>query len=117
MTQHHLGQGDISRARLESQKAVFAEPSRREARHTLASLALQSARPSAARASLAGSEDDITALRDSVGLQAVAEALNAGTNLERSRTAGKLAQKAVMLAPWNRRNWEVFAYVRSQAAL
>ncbi|KAI0322400.1 TPR-like protein [Amylostereum chailletii] len=114
LTQQCLEQGDVVRARNQAQKVVFAEPSRRNARRDLASLILQEHEPAAARATLAGSEDDVEHLRDVVGICAVAEADDVGNDGRNAALA--LAQRAVMLEPWNRRNWEILAYVRSQAA-
>lgn len=106
----HSSQGDIVEALSQAQKAVVAEPSRQDARYALASLTLQSGEPSAARASLAGFDDDIESSRKSLGLSAVAEAQSDRD----SGSAKRLAQKAVMLSPWVRHNWEVLAYVQSR---
>ena len=60
-----------------------------------------------------GSENgDIDDLRASVGLRAVARALS--DDEEGLKEAWSLAQKGVMLAPWDRKSWNVLAYLRSR---
>jgi superkiller protein 3 len=102
-------QGDIAGATAEAQKAVFAEPDSADARRTLATLVLQTHGPAAARAVLAARDGDMDAQRRALGLRAVAEADIGGAG------AHAMAQRAIMLAPWERHNWEVLAYVRSKA--
>ncbi|KAI0063698.1 superkiller protein 3 SKI3 [Artomyces pyxidatus] len=113
LTQHHLAQGDVGEARSHAQKAVFAEPARADGRRALAVLALQSGETAAARAVLAGagSGADVEEARKTAGLRAIAEA-EGGEGDE----ARRLAQKAVLLEPWNARNWEVLAYATSRGA-
>jgi len=98
----------------EAQKAVYVEPARQDARRTLATLLLQCGEPAAARAviSQAGENSDIADLRASIGLRAVARALSGDE--EGLKAAWSLAQKGVMLAPWDRESWNVLAYIKSR---
>jgi len=115
LKQHHLGQGNITEALSEAQKAVHIEPARDDARRTLATLLLQSGEPAAARAVISqGGDSDIADVRASIGLRAVALALSGGE--ESLKEARKMAQKGVMLAPWDRKSWEVLAYLRSRSS-
>lgn len=112
-------QGDASKALSHAQKSVFVEPSRSAARRSLAVLSLQNENPEAALAALssvsAGIDGDSA---EGLGLQAVARALRLKTNQEEQHEdaleAKKLAQKGVMLAPWEIKNWESLAYVRTR---
>jgi superkiller protein 3 len=108
-------QGKLTAALSEAQKAVHVEPSREDARRTLATLLLQCGEPSAARAviSQGGENSDIADLRASIGLRAVARARSGDE--EGVREAWSLAQKGVMLAPWDRRSWDVLAYLQPGA--
>ena len=98
----------------EAQKAVHVEPAREDARRTLATLLLQCGEPAAAQAVISqGSENgDIADLRASIGLRAVARALS--DDEEGLNEAWSLAQKGVMMAPWDRKSWNVLAYLRSR---
>jgi superkiller protein 3 len=98
----------------EAQKAVHVEPAREDAHRTLATLLLQCGEPAAARAviSQAGENGDIAGLRVSIGLRAVGRALS-GDEVG-LKEAWSLAQKGVMLAPWDRRSWNVLAYIKSR---
>jgi superkiller protein 3 len=106
-------QGKLTAALSEAQKAVHFEPAREDARRTLATLLLQCGEPAAARAVISpgGENNDIADLRASIGLRAVARALSGDEGLEE---AWSLAQKGVMLAPWDRKSWNVLAYLRSR---
>ena len=99
------------------QKAVFAEPERPEVRRNLASLTLQQGAGAAALAILGGSANsrtDFAQLRTSLALHAVSLCLEATTTDDSTAQAQRLAQKGVMLSPWDRRGWETLAYVRSK---
>lgn len=98
----------------EAQKAVYVEPAREDSRRTLATLLLQCGEPAAARAiiSQAGENCDIADLRTSIGLRAVAWALSGDE--EGLKVAWSLAQKGVMLAPWDQGSWSVLAYIKSR---
>ena len=77
---------------------------------------LQCGEPAAAAGALVSSqrgEVDIGELRESIGLRAVAKALSHHEE-ENLNEAWSMAQKGVMLAPWDRRSWEVLAYLRSR---
>ncbi|KAI0743910.1 TPR-like protein [Daedaleopsis nitida] len=115
LIQHHLGQGDAQQALLVAQKAVHAEPERTDVRRKLAALPLQMGDSAAALAvigSTAHTRADLGELRASLALNAVALCLEAG---ELASDALELAQKGVMLSPWDRQAWETLAYVRSKA--
>ncbi|KAI0027005.1 TPR-like protein [Vararia minispora EC-137] len=108
LIQQYLEQGDIVRAKGEAQKAVFNEPGRTDMRRALASLVLQTDDATATRALLEGRDSDMDEQRLVLGLRAVAEA-EIG-----SPDALPMAQRAVMLGPWVKKNWEALAYVRSK---
>ncbi|KAI0268796.1 TPR-like protein [Gloeopeniophorella convolvens] len=111
LEQHHLGQGNFTLALSEAQKAIHAEPSHGDARRALATLLLQGGEPAVARAVISqGPDDDIANVRKSIGLRAVAKAL--AKNEGSLKEACMLAHKAVMLAPWDHRSWDVLAYVK-----
>ena len=106
--------GNVIGARRQVQKALFIEPSRRDARRDLAKLALQDGSAAVARATLVAAGEGFDDLRQTASLQAVAECLGAS---EASQVyAHSLAQKAVMLAPWDMRNWGALAYVQNETA-
>ncbi|KAI0633616.1 TPR-like protein [Trametes polyzona] len=117
LVQHHLGQGEAQQARSVAQKAVYAEPARTDARRSLAALTLRSGAPAAALAILGSPESraqgDFAALRAALALHAVALCVKAR---ESAPEALRLAQKAVVLSPWDKQAWEAVAYVRSRAA-
>ncbi|KAI0371043.1 TPR-like protein [Pilatotrama ljubarskyi] len=116
LVQHHLGQGDARQATSVAQKAVFAEPERTDVRRELASLTLRDGKSSAALAILSGSSQargDLADLRASLALHAVALCVESWGG---AAEALKLAQKGVMLSPWDRRGWAAVAYVRSRGA-
>ena len=106
-------QGNIAAALSEAQRAVHAEPARENARRELATLLLQTREPAVARAVISqGRDGDIADLRQSIGLRAVAKALS--EDEESLKEAWSMAHKSVMLAPWDRKNWHVLAYVKSR---
>lgn len=111
LMQHELAQGDLPRALTAVQKLVLREPSRAQSRRQLATLALQAGNPTSARAVLdaASAGADGGELRRALGLRAVAAAhADPGT-------ARGLAQKAVMLSPWETSDWRACAYSRCMA--
>ncbi|KAH9947609.1 TPR-like protein [Amylocystis lapponica] len=116
LIQHHLAQGDATRALSVAQTAVFAEPSRADARRELAALTLQQGASGAARAVIAGSaparEDGMAQLRESLALHATVLCRD-GSGAE----ARRLAQKAVMLSPWRLREWQALGYCAERRAL
>ncbi|TBU40919.1 TPR-like protein [Dichomitus squalens] len=116
LVQHHLGQGDAMQAISVAQKAVFAEPERTDVRRALASLALRGGQSATALAILGGSaqtEASFAEQRASLALHAVSLCLDRG-NKDRAAEALRLAQKGIMLSPWNQRGWETLAYVQSR---
>ncbi|OJT10137.1 Superkiller protein 3 [Trametes pubescens] len=114
LVQHHLGQGDPKQALSVAQKAVFAEPERTDVRRSLAALTLRSGAHGAALAVLGSHpEGDFAERRASLALHAVALCVE---SWEDAPGALRLAQKGVMLSPWDRRGWETLAYVRSRAS-
>jgi superkiller protein 3 len=91
------------------QHSVVAEPARPETKRDLAALNLQQGQYDAARALLKQhAEEEIEEARESSALRAVAAALGGGADGE----ARRLAQKAVMLRPAERRNWKILALHR-----
>ncbi|KAG6878535.1 hypothetical protein C0993_004433 [Termitomyces sp. T159_Od127] len=127
LTQYHLGQvrdpshdmrgrqpvtgskqQDAKKAGSVMQNALFVEPSRFEARASLATLMLQERKPESALALLSGSkeapiEKQATLLR----LRAVA------LSRDNTEAAIREIQRAVMLAPSDVRCWQTLALVRS----
>lgn len=108
LMQYALAQGDVARARSVAQKSVLLEPSRPQSRRQLATLELQDHNPTSARAILDGAATAGSAsydeARQSLGLRAVAAV--AADPL----SAAMLAQRAVMLTPWNQAHWTACAY-------
>ncbi|OCH91806.1 TPR-like protein [Obba rivulosa] len=115
LTQHHLAQDDAARALSVTQKAVFSEPTQLGVRRQLATLTLQQRRSNAALAVLAGAAEEcsLVDLRESLRLRAVAECLDKRQGAQGAKNARRLAQKAVLLAPWEVRNWQTLAFVGS----
>ncbi|KAG5646300.1 hypothetical protein DXG03_003897 [Asterophora parasitica] len=110
LTQYHLGQNDTKKAVGVAQGALFAEPSRSDARSALATLMLQEEKYDYALALLSGSDETgIDELPVSLTLQAVAH------SPVDSDTALRKIQRAVMLAPSNVRSWEALALVRARS--
>ncbi|CCM00695.1 uncharacterized protein FIBRA_02734 [Fibroporia radiculosa] len=118
LVQHHLGQGNTQDALAVAQKAAVAEPSRSDIRQELASLVLRQGESSGALAVLGGSaaarEDNLTQLRKSLYLEAVARALASGDAAAPAHESVTMAQKAVVLSPWDLRGWQALALARSQ---
>ncbi|KZV61771.1 TPR-like protein [Peniophora sp. CONT] len=110
LTQQQLEQNNVAGARAEAQRAVHSEPANAAVRHSLATLVMQTGEISAAQAILAsGADTDMNEQRDALALRSVAEA---DADLALSL---KAAQRAVMLAPWELKNWEALAYIRSKS--
>lgn len=98
-----------------AQHAMFTEPSLPSPKCTLAYLALQQGQHDSALAVLASqAEGNLVGVRDSLALWAVVESVNE-RGAKAQGGAVKSAQKAVMLAPWELRNWQSLAYVRSRS--
>ena len=94
-----------------AEKAVTAEPVQWKARQHLASLQLQRHEPVSAQALLTNSVSStggLAPLRECLPLVALAEAH------ARPVAAQKLAEKAVMLTPWDYAAWQALAYARSR---
>ncbi|EMD32118.1 hypothetical protein CERSUDRAFT_119089 [Gelatoporia subvermispora B] len=116
LTQHYLAQDDARRALSIMQKAAFAEPAQPDIRRQLATLTLQEHKSSTALAVLSGAaeEGSIVDSRESLRLWAIAECINQHQDDEGGNSAKKLAQKAVLLAPWEKCNWQALAFVEAQ---
>ncbi|KAG6854057.1 hypothetical protein C0991_011035 [Blastosporella zonata] len=111
LTQYHLGQQDTQKAVSVAQGALFAEPSRSEARASLATLMLQQEKLDSALALLAGSKgSSISDLPTLLSLRAIARSRND------TQAAMREAQRAVMLVPSDAGSWQALALVRSRAA-
>ncbi|KAJ6607768.1 superkiller protein 3 SKI3 [Mycena sp. CBHHK59/15] len=109
LIQHHIGQ-----ALSVAQRALLAEPGRCGVRNQLATLSIQQGNHTSALALLSGlasghDSDTLNTARSSLALQAVTETLNG----DESKVARRQAQKAVFLSPWEVRNWEALAFVRT----
>ncbi|KAH0589327.1 hypothetical protein H2248_005088 [Termitomyces sp. 'cryptogamus'] len=110
LTQYHLGQQDAKKAGSVMQGALLVEPSRSEARASLATLMIQERKPDSALALLSGSkeasiENQLMLLR----LQAIA------LSRDNTEAAMREIQRAVMLSPSDVRCWQALAFVRSCA--
>jgi superkiller protein 3 len=78
----------------------------------LATLVFQTGNAVAARAVLEGRNADVDEQRFALALRAIAE-----VDIGNAQNAAAMAQRAVMLAPWDKKKWEALAYVRSRTAL
>ncbi|KAH7915212.1 superkiller protein 3 [Hygrophoropsis aurantiaca] len=108
LIQHQLGQGDTMGALHTAQKALYVEPSSSEIRRDVASLTLQHGDFQSAQALLAvRSHGNIVEESETLALSAISD---------ESLESLKNAQRAVMLAPGQRRNWQTLAYVRARDA-
>ncbi|KAF5386053.1 hypothetical protein D9615_002427 [Tricholomella constricta] len=110
LTQYHLGQHDAKKAVAVAQGALFAEPSRSDARTALAMLMLQEEKYDSVLALLSGSDEtSIDDLPVTLKLQAIAYSFGD------KATALRKIQRAVMLSPSNMQCWQTLALVRSQS--
>ncbi|VDB87360.1 unnamed protein product [Peniophora sp. CBMAI 1063] len=111
LTQQRLEQNDVGGARAEAQRAVHAEPASASVHHSLAQVVMQTGDAASAHAILAsGAETDMNEQREALALLAVAE-----TEVD-PPVALKTAQRAVILAPWEIKNWQALAYARSKGS-
>jgi len=116
LIQHHLGQGDTTQALSVAQHAVYTEPSLSSPKRTLASLNLQQGQHASALAILASQPgENVVNVRDALGLSAIAGSMGKPGD-EGLRDAMRRAQKATILAPWDVKNWQTLAYVKSRNA-
>ncbi|TFK54052.1 TPR-like protein [Heliocybe sulcata] len=115
LVEHDLGRNDISGALSTAQQALLHEPARQDIRRQTASLILQAGDAHSAQAILGGAQNhgNIDELRKSSRLAAAALALDEQGDIAQAR---KIAQKSVMLAPWNADHWKTLAFAQSQAA-
>ena len=60
-------------------------------------------------------EENLADVRETLGLRAIAESMSRSGN-EGQGEAVMRAQKAIVLAPWDEKNWQTLAYVRSRGA-
>ncbi|KAL5485002.1 SKI3 [Sanghuangporus weigelae] len=117
LTNHYIAEGNIPKALSVVQGAVHTEPSYIGSRKELASLSICQGQPEIAQALLSRLLDSpdvyrIDGAHESLRLLAIASV----TSVDKYMTASdarKIAQKAVMLAPWDEKNWLAFAYVRT----
>ncbi|KAL5507335.1 SKI3 [Sanghuangporus vaninii] len=117
LTNHYIAEGNITKALSVVQGAVHTEPSYIGSRKELASLSLCQGQPEIAQALLSRLLDSpdvyrIDGAHESLRLLAIASVTSVNKYMTAS-DARKVAQKAVMLAPWDEKNWLAFAYVRS----
>lgn len=103
----HKPQGDVEQATRIAQKALHAEPSDVQLRRELASLTLQQGdlRTTQAILEIHSSEEDITEMKETLPLLAIAE---------KGKEAFRCAQKAILLDPGKLQNWQTLAYVRAR---
>lgn len=107
---HMSRKGDVSRASSVAEKAVAIEPTAWKARHRLATLQLQKQEPMAAKALLGpfvSTTDDFAHIRECLPIVAIAESWTSPPE------AHKLAEKAVMLTPWDPTAWRALAFTCS----
>ncbi|KZT27982.1 TPR-like protein [Neolentinus lepideus HHB14362 ss-1] len=114
LIKHHLGQNNISDALSVAQQALLHEPAQQDVRRETASLILQRGDADSALAILSGaqSQGNIEDQRKSSRLHAAALALDEEGD---SAQARKIAQKSIMLAPWDTDNWKTFAFTHCQS--
>ena len=99
------------------QGAIHAEPFHVDSRKELASFSMSRGQPEIAQALLSRLLDSpdiyhVDGAHESLRLLAIASVSSAGKFMSIS-DARKVAQKAVMLAPWDTRSWLALAYVRT----
>lgn len=114
LMKHQLDQNNISEALSIAQHALLSEPARQEMRRETASLTLQADDAGSALAILSGAQarGNIEDLLKSSRIRAVALALEEQGDLEEAR---KVAQKSVMLAPWDKDNWRTLAFTQCRS--
>ncbi|KAK7056865.1 Superkiller protein 3 [Paramarasmius palmivorus] len=109
LLQHHLGQENASEALAVAQKAVHAEPARSTSRNQLATLLLQMHRYQSVLPTLSGTTSEhLDSRHGTLKLKAVAEAINC--NIQK---AIELAQKSVMLRPFDMDSWRTLCISES----
>ncbi len=92
-----------------AQQAIISEPSRSEARIDLAKLTMQRGLYESVLPIIAGpSASTLDVQRNEIGLRAIALSTSGA-----GETALREAQKAVLLAPWDKEKWQTLVYVRS----
>jgi len=117
LKQHHLAQEDRTKAFSVVQNAVFLEPSRLESRKEMARLRLQANEHKGVASILAVAPQGsnyIEELRSSAMLTVVAEAEEQTGEV---KNAIRLAQKGVMISPWDTMAWKALIYARSKASV
>ncbi|KAK0232722.1 TPR-like protein [Armillaria fumosa] len=109
LMKHHEGLGEDDKVMSLAQQAIISEPSRSEARIDLAKLAMQRGFHESVLPIIAGtSASTLDVQRNEIGLRAIALTTTGAAEL-----ALREAQKAVLLAPWDREKWQTLIYVRS----
>lgn len=96
---------------------MFAEPAQAEVRNDLAALCLRNGEhdavlPILSSSSTSDGSHEVDVIRASASVRAVAKAIQP----EHPEDGLRLAQKGIMLTPWDSKNWLTLAYVRSQIA-
>ncbi|KAJ3841697.1 TPR-like protein [Lentinula raphanica] len=109
LIQHHLGQNDIDKTLSVAQSAVFTSPGESEPRNRLARLLCQMQQYDPIVPILSGiSADNLPQNESSLKLQAVAEAF-VSDQKDDHRRAVHLAQKNIMLRPYDSDNQHILA--------
>ncbi|KAK0197963.1 superkiller protein 3 [Armillaria mellea] len=109
LMKHHEGLGEDDKVMSLAQQAIISEPSRSEARIDLAKLTMQRGFYESVLPIIAGpSASTLDVQRNEIGLRAIAQSTTGAGEL-----ALQEAQKAVMLAPWDKEKWQTLVYVRS----
>ncbi|EJD03262.1 TPR-like protein [Fomitiporia mediterranea MF3/22] len=120
LTNHYLAEGNIQKAQSVVQGTVHAEPSHLGSRKELAIFSISQGRSGIAQAlltSLLNSSDlyNVEGAHEAVRLLAISSIIS-GIKSPAKAESQKVAQKAIMLAPWDAKNWLSLAYVKNAAA-
>ncbi|KAH8119473.1 TPR-like protein [Phellopilus nigrolimitatus] len=117
LTNHYLAEANTPKALAIAQRAVYTEPSRPEACYNLSSLLVCEGRPEIAQALLSRLLESPriyseSGLHRSLQLLAIASVASGGGWAAQAE-ARKIAQRAIVLAPWDSKNWLALAHVQN----
>jgi len=113
LSNHFLAEDNTSKASAVLQQSIHAEPWRTKPRQELASLCASTGEAGAAQALLQKILDrsivsEMEGMHHALRISAIAAS---SVSLKDEAEAQRTAQRAVMLAPWDARNWLCLAYV------
>ncbi|KAK0440394.1 TPR-like protein [Desarmillaria tabescens] len=109
LMKHHEGLGEDAKVMSLAQQAIISEPSRSQARIDLAKLTMQRGLYESVLPIITGpSTSTLDVQRNEIGVRAIALSMSGAGEL-----ALREAQKAVLLAPWDKEKWLTLVYVRS----